>query len=242
LAQERDLITVLAGRYPSDQVSQTFELSALELPRNLPVSLPSKLVDRRPDIRAAEANLHAASAQIGVAIANMLPNITLSANDGTIATQLSGLFGPGNGYWTLAGSVTQTVFDAGTLLHRTRAARAAYGQASAQYRSTVLGAFQNVADALQAVEADADSFNAAAATENAATKSLNSEHLRLELGDVGVLAVLNAEQTYKQATINLAQARASRFADTVALFQALGGGWSNGAGTADAPPDNPESR
>ncbi len=242
LAQERDLITVLAGRYPSDQVSQTFELSALELPRNLPISLPSKLVDRRPDIRAAEANLHAASAQIGVAIANMLPNITLSANDGTIATQLSGLFGPGNGYWTLAGSVTQTVFDAGTLLHRTRAARAAYDQASAQYRSTVLGAFQNVADALQAVEADADSFNAAAATENAATKSLNSEHLRLELGDVGVLAVLNAEQTYKQATINLAQARASRFADTVALFQALGGGWSNGAGTADAPPDNPESR
>ncbi len=227
LAQERDLITVLAGRFPSDQVAQTFELATLELPEELPVSLPSKLVDQRPDVRAAEANLHAASAQVGVAIANMLPDVALSASDGTIATRLAGLFGNGNGYWTVAGSVTQTVFDSGALLHKTRAARAAFDQAADQYRSTVLTAFQNVADTLEAIQSDARTLKAAVEAENAARRSLDAQRLHLKLGDVGVLAVLNAEQTYKQAVINLAQARAARFADTVALFQALGGGWWN---------------
>ncbi len=234
LAQERDLITVLAGRFPSDQIPQTFDLAAIELPHDLPVSVPATLVDQRPDVRASEANLHSASAEIGVAIANELPNISLSAEGGTAATELGGLFGPGSGYWTVAGGLTQTVFDGGALLHKTRAARATYEQALAQYHSAVLAAFQNVADTLQAIESDADSLKAAVAAENAADKSLKSQQLRLKLGDVGVLAVLNAQQAYEQATIALVQARASRLADTVALFEALGGGWWNRQRTASA--------
>jgi NodT family efflux transporter outer membrane factor (OMF) lipoprotein len=234
LAQERDLITVLAGHFPSDQVPQTFELDTLVLPQDLPVSIPSKLVEQRPDIRAAEESLHSASAQIGVAVANMLPNLTLSAADGTSATKLAGLFAPGNGYWTVAAGLTQPIFDGGTLLHKSRAARAAYDQAFAQYRATVLSAFQNVADTLYAIQSDADALKAAVASKNAATKSLDSARLRLKVGDANVLAVLNAEQTFQQAVISLAQARAARFADTVSLFQALGGGWWNQAKTPDA--------
>jgi NodT family efflux transporter outer membrane factor (OMF) lipoprotein len=242
LAQERDLITTLAGRFPSDEVPQTFELATLELPQDLPLSMPSKLVDQRPDVRAAEANLHTASAQIGVAIADMLPNITLSANDGTIATTLGGLFGAGNGYWMVAGSITQTVFDGGTLIHKTRAARAAYDQAAAEYRSTVLSAFQNVADALYAIESDADLLKAAIAARGAAETNLRSQKLRLKLGDANILAILNAEQTYSQATISLAQARANRFADTVALFQALGGGWNDSSKNLELPPETAVSK
>lgn len=227
LAQERDLIAALAGRFPAEGVSQTFVLDGLELPRELPLTVPAKLVEQRPDVRTAEANLHAASAEIGVAVANELPNISLSATGGTTSTALSGLFGPGSGYWSLAGSATQTLFDAGALLHKTRAARAAYDQARAQYRSTVLAAFQNVADALEAIRADANTLAAATDAEEAAKRSLNSQRLRLQLGDANALAVLNAEQTYAQATIALVQARASRLADTVMLFEALGGGWWN---------------
>lgn len=227
LAQERDLIAVLAGRFPADQTLQNFELDGLELPHDLPLTVPAKLVDQRPDVRAAEANLHSASALIGVAIANQLPNISLSAADGTTATDLAGLFGPGSGYWSIAGSAAQTIFDVGALMHKTRAARAAYDQASAQYRSTVLAAFRNVADALEAIKADANSLAAATDAEDAASHGLKSQQLRLKLGDASVLAVLNAEQTYAQARITLVQARASRLADTVVLFEALGGGWWN---------------
>jgi NodT family efflux transporter outer membrane factor (OMF) lipoprotein len=227
LAQERDLIAALAGRFPADQLPQTFQLDALELPRELPLSIPAKLVDQRPDVRTAEANLHAASAGVGVSIANELPNISLSASDGTIATGVSSLFTPGSAYWSVAGGLTQTLFDGGALLHKTRAAGAAYDQALAQYRSTVLSAFRNVADTLEAIRSDADSLGAAAAAQDAAARSLKSRQLRLKLGDVSVLAVLAAEQAYEQAEIALVQARASRLADSVALFEALGGGWWN---------------
>lgn len=234
LAQERDLITVLAGRFPDDPVPQTFHLAILQLPHELPLSVPSKLVDQRPDVRTAEANLHAASAEIGVAIANELPNITLSATGGTTATELAGLFGPGSSYWTVAGGLSQTIFDAGALFHKTKAARAAYDQAFAQYRSTVLSAFQNVADTLEAIKSDADTLKAAVAAESAAAKSLNSQRLRLKLGDASALAVLNAEAAYQQTMIALVQARASRLGDTVALFEALGGGWWNRDHTAES--------
>jgi NodT family efflux transporter outer membrane factor (OMF) lipoprotein len=234
LAQERDLITVLAGRFPADPVPQIFRLADLQLPHELPVSLPSKLVDQRPDVRAAEAGLQAASAQIGVAIANELPNITLSATGGTTATELAGLFGPGSGYWSVAGGLSQTIFDGGALLHKTKAARAAFDQASAQYRGTVLSAFQNVADTLEAIKSDAQTLNAAVMAGNAAAKSLDSQRLRLRLGDASVLAVLNAEEAWQQATIALVQARAARLADTVALFEALGGGWWNRERTTDS--------
>jgi NodT family efflux transporter outer membrane factor (OMF) lipoprotein len=227
LAQERDLIATLAGRFPADQIAQSFQLETLELPHELPVSVPAKLVDQRPDVRTAEANLHSASAQIGVAIANELPNISLSAADGTIATGISGLFTPGTAYWSVAGGLAQPLFDGGALLYKTRAARAAFDQASAQYRSTVLSAFRNVADTLEAIRSDADSLKAAAAAVEAAARSLKSQQLRLKLGDANVLAVLAAEQAYEQAEIALVQARASRLADSVALFEALGGGWWN---------------
>ena len=206
---------------------ETFELSALQLPQELPVTVPSKLVEQRPDVRSAEEQLHAASAQIGVAAANMLPQITLSGAYGGTATQIGQLFESGNIFWSMAGSVTQTLFAGGTLLHRKRAAVAAFDQAAAQYRSVVITAFQNVADTLRALQFDAEAVNAQVVAEHAATESLEIARRALQLGSISYLAMLNAEQAYQQAVINLAQARANRYADTAALFQALGGGWWN---------------
>jgi len=227
LAQQRDLLSRLAGRFPSQALTEQFELSSLELPQDLPVSLPSKLVGQRPDVRSAEEQLHAASAAIGVAIANRLPNITLSANVGSSATAINQLFTPGTGFWTLAANLVQPIFQGGTLLHRQCAAEAAYDQAAAQYRSTVLIAFQNVADTLHAIQYDADALKAAVAAEQAAAKSLAIVRRQLELGDISYLGLLNAEQMYQQAEINLVQSLANRYTDTAALFQALGGGWWN---------------
>ncbi len=155
------------------------------------------------------------------------PIFLLSASDGTVATRLASLFSPGSAFWSVGAGATQSIFDGGALLHKTRAARAAFDQASAQYHSTVLTAFQNVADTLEAIKADANTLDAAEVAEQAATTSLESQNLRLKLGDANALAVLNADQTYEQASIALAQAHASRLADTVALFEALGGGWWN---------------
>lgn len=227
LAQQRDLLAALTGGLPSDRLSEKFVLTALHLPRDLPVTLPSKLVEQRPDIRAAEANLQAASAAVGVAIANRLPNVTLSGAIGSTALQPDQLFTPGFGFWDATGSVTQPLFHGGTLFHRELAARAMLKQAAAQYRSTVNVAFQNVADALHAIQSDAVALQKAVASEAAASKSLDIMRHRLQLGDINYLALLNAQQTYQQAVLSLAQARAARYADTVALFQALGGGWWN---------------
>jgi NodT family efflux transporter outer membrane factor (OMF) lipoprotein len=231
LSQIRDLLAALAGRFPNEEMDEKFEFAALSLPQELPVSLPSRLVDQRPDVRAAEEQLHAASAQVGVAVAAMLPNITLSADLGSTATEISKLFG-GNSFWSLAGDIAQTAFDGGTLLHRKRAAEAGLDQAKAQYRSTVIAAFQNVADTLHALQSDADTLKAAAAFEQASKRSLDLARRQFELGYVNYLSLLSAEQTYQQAVINLVQARANRFADTAALFMALGGGWWNGPNRA----------
>ncbi len=227
LEQQRDLLTALVGSLPSDQPAETFDLTGLELPTDLPLSLPSKLVEQRPDIRSAEGQLHAASAQVGVAISNMLPQITLSANIGTVATQASQLFMPYNGFWTLAGGFAQPIFEGGQLYHKTLAARANLDQAAAQYRSTVITAFQNVADTLRALQNDADALKANLAAERAAADSLAIALKMQKLGAVSYLTELNAEQAYQQAVVNLVQARANRYADTAALFQALGGGWWN---------------
>ncbi len=231
LSQQRDLLIALAGRFPSEGIEQTFDLAALKLPQDIPVSLPSKLVEQRPDIRIAEENLHAASAQVGVAIANMLPDITLTTNAGSVATQIGQVFTPGNNFWSVAGGLTQPLFEGGTLLHKTRAAQAAYDQAAAQYRSIVITAFQNVADALHALQFDADTLKAAVASENASADSLQITRRQLELGAVSYLALLNAQQTYQLAHISRIQAEANRYADTTALFQALGGGWWNRQGS-----------
>ena len=236
LAQERDLIAALCGSLPSDKFPQQFAFATMHLPRDLPVSLPSQLVEQRPDVRAAEANLQAASAQIGVAIANRLPNITLSGEAGSTGLALSQLFTPGFNFWSITGGVTQPIFEGGTLLHRELAAKAAFRQAAAQYRSTVINAFQNVADTLHAIHSDALLLQKAVASERAASKSLDITRKRLELGDINYLALLNAQQTYQQAMLSVVQAEAARYADTVALFQALGGGWWNRANAKPEPP------
>jgi NodT family efflux transporter outer membrane factor (OMF) lipoprotein len=228
LAVQRDLLTALIGRLPSQEPAEKFELAALQLPQDLPVSLPSKLVEQRPDIQSAEAQLHGASAQIGVAIAAQLPQFTLTGNAGTTANQISQLFTtPGTAFWTFAGNVAQTVFDAGALLHKKRAADAAFDEAAAMYRSTVITAFQNVADALHALEADAETLKATYAAERAAFKSLEIARRQLQLGAITYLGLLTAENTYDTALLALVQAQAARYADTAALFQALGGGWWN---------------
>jgi NodT family efflux transporter outer membrane factor (OMF) lipoprotein len=235
LEQQRHLLTALIGRLPSQEPTRKkFTLASLRLPRDLPVTVPSTLVSQRPDIRAAEANVHSTSALIGVAIANRLPNITISATDGSQAFDISKLFSPGTGFWTLAGSVVQPVFRGGTLYHRELAARAAFDQAAAQYRSTVITAFQNVADVLSALRTDATAVDKAIAAERAALRSLDIARQRYQLGDIAYLFLLNAQQTYQQALITLVLARANRLADTAALFQALGGGWWN---NPNAPPE-----
>jgi NodT family efflux transporter outer membrane factor (OMF) lipoprotein len=193
----------------------------------LPLSLPSSLVEQRPDIRAAQANLQSASAQIGVAIANRLPNITLTANVGSSAVAIEQLLTPQTGFWALAGGVAQPIFRGGALLHRELAARAAFDQAASQYRSTVITAFQNVADTLSALRTDAVALQKAVVAERASGRTLSITRQRMELGDINYLALLSAQQSYQQALLNLVQAKANRFADTAALFQALGGGWWN---------------
>jgi NodT family efflux transporter outer membrane factor (OMF) lipoprotein len=227
LAQDRDLLAVLAGGFPKNDPAEKFELANLQLPQQLPVSLPSKLVEQRPDVGQAEENLHAASALIGVAVANRLPSFLLTADGGTAALNPSQWFSGSNGFWDLAGGVTQPIFNAGTLVHRERAAQAAYTQAAEQYRSTVLTAFQNVADTLHALYQDADALKAAAAAKDAAAVTLDLSKKQYGSGYLSYLALLSAETAYQQALVTLVQAQANRYADTAALFQALGGGWWN---------------
>jgi NodT family efflux transporter outer membrane factor (OMF) lipoprotein len=227
LAQQRDMLAVLAGGFPNQDLTEKFELSNLQLPQELPVSLPSKLIEQRPDVRQAEENLHAASALIGVAIANRIPTITLTADAGSSPDAISRMFSHGNGFWDLTAGIIQPIFDAGTLRHRERAAQAAFTQAAEQYRSTVLTAFQNVADTLHALQQDADALKAAAAAKDASSVTLDLARKQYQSGYVSYLALLSAEQTYQQAMLNLVQAQANRYADTAALFQALGGGWWN---------------
>jgi NodT family efflux transporter outer membrane factor (OMF) lipoprotein len=227
LAQQRDLLAVLSGGFPDKDLVEKFELSSLQLPQELPLSLPSQLVEQRPDLRQAEENLHSASAQIGIARANRLPSFALTADAGSMAVVLGHLFSGGTGFWDAGAGVTQPIFEGGTLMHRERAARAAYAQASEQYRSTVLTAFQNVADTLNALQQDADGLKSAAAAKDAASVTLDLTKKQLEAGYANYLALLSAEQAYQQALINLVQAQSNRYADTAALFQALGGGWWN---------------
>jgi NodT family efflux transporter outer membrane factor (OMF) lipoprotein len=223
LEQTRDQLAVLTGQLPADFKGPDLELDQLSLPVDLPLGVPSQLVARRPDVRAAEAQLHAATAQVGVAIANMLPQFIITGNAGSTATVMSDLFKAGTGFWSIGANATQTLFAGGTLLHRKRAADAALDQAGAMYKSSVLTAFQNVADALHALDTDADALNAAGRAQTAAQKSLEVARHQLELGSVSYLALVVDEQTYQQAVISVIQARSGRFTDTAALFQALGG-------------------
>jgi NodT family efflux transporter outer membrane factor (OMF) lipoprotein len=232
LAQQRDLLTALAGQLSADEVLQKFDLAHFNLPANLPVSLPGKLVEQRPDVRAAEANMHAASAQVGVAIAARLPNLVLSANGGSSAYNLAQSFAPGTGFYTLAASTTAPIFDGFTLYNKQKAAEAALDQAEAQYRAIVITAFQNVADALRALQSDARAVKAARRAEDTAKASLDIVEKQLNAGQVNQLAVLNAQQTYLTAAVIRVQTEANRLSDTAALFMALGGGWPAACTTA----------
>ncbi len=223
LALLRNQLTALAGRLPSQEIGETFALDDLRLPRELPVSLPSQLVEQRPDVRGAEAQLHAAAADVGVALANEFPQFSITAIAGGTATGLPGY--PGTGIWSIAGSLSQTLFDAGTLLHEKRAAVAALDAAGDRYRSTVLKAFQNVADALRALQSDAEHLAAEQAAERAAFASLDVARRQFHAETVDHLTVLASERSWQQARIARVQAEASRYSDTAALFQALGGGW-----------------
>ncbi|HVR86764.1 MAG TPA: efflux transporter outer membrane subunit [Planctomycetota bacterium] len=227
LEQNRDLLMALLGGFPGEPTGETFDLASLHLPQELPLSLPSKLVEQRPDVRAAEAQLHAACAQIGVAVAKRLPQFTIGGGYGGTSTHFSQMFDPGATFWSIVGSATQTLFDGGTLLHQQRAAEAAFDQAAALYRGTVITGFQNVADTLVALHADAESLKAAVASERAARRTLEITRKQQQAGQVNFLALLSAQQAYQQALITRVQAQAGRLVDTAALFQALGGGWWN---------------
>jgi NodT family efflux transporter outer membrane factor (OMF) lipoprotein len=227
LEQTRDLIRALVGNLPNQDVPETFELDALQLPPELPLSLPARIIAQRPDVRAAEAQLHSANAEVGVAVAAMLPQISITGTAGGNADQIPWIFRAGGPYWTLIGSVTQPIFAGGTLLHNKRAASAALSGAAAQYQSAVLSAYQNVADTLHGSLSDADALAADVDAENSAKVTYDLTRRQMELGYVNYLALLSAQSAYDQALLTRVQAQATRYGDTVALFQALGGGWWN---------------
>jgi NodT family efflux transporter outer membrane factor (OMF) lipoprotein len=227
LGQTRDALTALLGKLPAEEPAETFALDDLTLPDELPVSVPSKLIEQRPDVRQAEENLHAASAAVGIAIADMLPQFAINADLGSSALKLGQLFSPYTGFWDAGASLTQTLFDAGDLLHKKRAADAALDQAGAQYRAAVILACQNVADTLRALQADADALRASADAERAALKTWDLARQQRSLGTISPVAVMDAELAYAQAELAVSQAQANRFSDTAGLFQALGGGWWN---------------
>jgi NodT family efflux transporter outer membrane factor (OMF) lipoprotein len=242
LAQQRNLIAVLTGRFPGESNGPAFELSSFRLPRALPLTLPADLVRQRPDVRIAESGLRAANAQIGVALANRLPQITLTGDTGSTAIALAKLFSPGTGFWTIAGNAAQTIFDAGTLENKQRAAEAGFDQAAAQYRGVVLTAFRNVADTLRALQADARSVSAAVAAERSAARNIELVRKQVEEGQVSIPILLNAQQAYLQTSLARVQAEAARLEDTVALFQALGGGWWNRTAFVAKKPERPDER
>ncbi|MEO8526624.1 MAG: efflux transporter outer membrane subunit [Caldimonas sp.] len=233
LEQTRHQLAVYAGRLPGDGGLPEFNLDSLQLPVDLPVSLPSALVRQRPDIRASEALLHEASAQVGVATANLYPQITLSGSAGSQALKADKLFSGGTFAWSVGAGLLQPIFNGGALQATKRAAIAAYDQAEAQYRQTVLNAFLNVANTLRALDRDAEALAAQAEAESLARQQFDLVTRQYQLGAVSYLGLLDSQRTYQQTRVALVQAQASRFADSAALFQALGGGWWNREALAD---------
>ncbi len=223
----RHQIATLAGYFPSHDDGETFNFSTMRLPQNLPLSLPSRLVRQRPDIRSVEAQLHEASARIGVATANFFPRISITGSYGSVTTKAGDLFSTGTGVWSLGGNLLQPILHGGSLIHQRRAAIAAYDEAAARYRSTVLSAFRNVADTLRALQSDADALKARTEVVRSASDSLELARRQLRVGAISYLSMLDAQRTFLQARISLVRSRANRYADTAALFQALGGGWWN---------------
>jgi len=227
LALVRNQLAALSGRFPSQDDGVVFELSALQLPHELPVSLPSRLVRQRPDIRSVEAQLHTASARIGVATADFFPKLAISGSYGTVATRAGDLFSPGAGIWDIGANLLQPILHGGSNIHNRRAAVAAYNKAAAQYQSAVLTAFRNVADVLRSLQSDAEALQTQTRVVQAAAEQLDMAREQFRVGAIDNLLLLDAQREYEQARVSLVQVRANRYADTAALFQALGGGWWN---------------
>jgi NodT family efflux transporter outer membrane factor (OMF) lipoprotein len=227
LEQVRNTLVILTGHYPSEGPAPNIQLADLRLPPDLPLSLPSKLVEQRPDIRASEALLHNASANIGVATANLFPQFTVTGSLTDSAAQVGDFFTGANTGWSLIAGVTAPIFRGGTLRAQQRAAYDVFDRSAAQYRGTVLNAFANVANVLSALQLDAENVKTQLYAEQTAEQSLEITQERFQAGAIAYLSLLDAQRTYQQARIALVIAQANRFADTVALFQALGGGWWN---------------
>ncbi|WP_051938833.1 efflux transporter outer membrane subunit [Luteibacter sp. 9135] len=221
LAQQRDRNAVLEGLGAAAPDADPATLASIRMPADLPASVPSAWLEDRPDIRMAEAQWHAARAQVGVATAMRLPSLTLTAGGGSSAASFGSLFGPGTAFWNLAGDLAAPIFDGGALRHRQRAAEATDRQAAATYRSTVINAFANVADALHAREADERGYQLALAARDAAAQSYQVAQAQSADGDISTLTLLAAEQTLRNADLTLASAQMQRLEDAVALLQAI---------------------
>jgi NodT family efflux transporter outer membrane factor (OMF) lipoprotein len=230
LAQSDDLLATLAGYAPAEWRAPDISLNELTLPGDLPVSLPSDLVRQRPDILVAEAAAHAASANIGVATAALLPSVTLSGNYSANTLTTGELFAPGSRAWSIGAGIEQPLFEGGTLWFKRKATVDSYRQAAALYRQTVLGAFGQVADTLRALDHDAVALEAQDEALGTAAEALHLVQVNYEAGIATYLDVLNADAQYHQSVINELQAVALRYQDTVALYVALGGGWWNASG------------
>lgn len=227
IALARNLLTALGGDYTSAQSNDLFKLSELRLPKNIPVVLPSKLVRQRPDVRAAEANMHDAAARIGIAIGTRLPEFTINALGGASAYHFEYLFQSGTTLYNIIGGTNAPVFQGFTLLNRQKAAEANFNQANALYRSTVIQAFRDVADMLRSLQADTKAVEAATYSERVAKKQLEIIRAEMKIGAVSVLMLLNAQNNYMMATVSRIQAQGNQLADVAGLFMALGGGWSD---------------
>jgi len=227
LAQTRDLLRALVGTLPNQEITEISDLGQLHLPTDLPVSLPSQIIEQRPDVRAAEEQWRSASANVGIAIAARLPQFSITGAGGGVASQFGQIFSTGGPFWNVVGDVSLPIFDGNSLLHKERGADQALLQAAAQYRGTVLAAYQNVADSLHAIQSDADAFKAASQAEQAAKVTLDLTRRQNQAGYVTTLTLLSADMAYQQTQLSLVQAEAARFGDTAALYQALGGGWWN---------------
>jgi NodT family efflux transporter outer membrane factor (OMF) lipoprotein len=239
LSVARHTLAVLVGQSPGDWSPPDFDLTGLTAPSRVPVSLPSQLVHQRPDILAAEARLHAASAQIGIATARLYPDITLSA--GASASSLNGgvLFSQNGLVWSIAAGLTQPVFDAGLRRAERRAALDAFRASAADYRRTVLEAFGQVANLLQALDHDADLLATQQRSLELATASVRLQRINYGRGGIGLLPLLDAQRQYQRARLGYLQAQAQRYQDTAQLLVAMGGGWW-GAGLTSA--DNSPAR
>jgi NodT family efflux transporter outer membrane factor (OMF) lipoprotein len=218
-------LSVLAGKAPSEWQPPDFDFSSLALPQDLPVRLPSQLVRERPDILAAEAGLHAASAAIGVATAGLYPDVSLSASWAQEAARMGSLFDSASGVWSVAAGLTAPLFHGGTLEAQRQATVDAFAAELGVYRQTVLQAFGQVADVLRALQHDALLLDAEETALAAAQASYDLAQQSYQAGQASFLQVLDAQRLLAQAQLGYAKAKSQRYLDTAQLFAAMGGGW-----------------